>query len=1049
MFHPPPDMKSLFRAVVSLVLLTGPVSAGIVSVVETGIAADTRAIIAAGFAEGVPALADRVHTHRGPAFDAAGVLNVNGVNPVALPPYLLGQPYVRFANDARENAGYSAVVTCDSPTIFYLLVDNRINGPVGAGNKTITTDPVLGGVLQWVIDGGWERVRTGMTPNGQGDFTAIDEANDGTRNNFYSVYRLAAPASSVTVRNNGVTGHNNICLIAAPAPVVGEPITSFAAGPQVISPGESATLSWIINTGATAASINQGIGSILPVTTNGVGTATVSPAVDTTYTLTVTAGQTATREAKVEVRPVASFTVDQSLIDAGAAVTLSWRIRPDAVATISGIGNIAALTAPDGTGSVTLNAAGTTTWTLTATAAGRTESRQVTAVTRPAGTRFALLDIGASDGRAEPDALTGTVIGAGPNNTNLLDLFALPLVSDTGVPFTLSIDNLAPDGTPVGGLDWRDRGNGPALGFSYLAEDVVKNASGLIHVTLSGLPAGTYGITSYLIDPTFSQCDRIRVLVTDAKRVAADAGTQADASFPGHPADTGVPGLAGLNAAVVDSKAVRFVVAANGVDDIHIWYDGRGVLPDQEVPLAGLWITQNPPPDSIVSFISRDRLVAPGAPATLSWIVAPDAAAASIDQGVGNVLAQTTGGVGNAVVTPLVDTVYTLTVASPAGPETATVPVAVRPIGSFAADQFMVLPGTPVKLSWRVRPDSDPVISGVGNVSAFTGPDGIGSVVVNPQQSVVYTLTAAAGGRTESASVTVIMRPAGTPFAVVDLGSIDGRPEAGALTGVVIGSGLNNTNGLDLTSLPLVSDTGVPFSLSVDAIDPSGIPLGAIDWRDRGDSALTTPLALLAEDHLKNNAGMIRLTLAGLPAGKWNFTGFLIDSVNSQCGAIRVLVTDADRTAFDTGILGNASWAGHPANTGAPGVNGLTSSVVDAKAVRLSFRSNGSNDVQIWFDGSADTVDREVPLAGFWLYQEGGGPQSVQILSLVPEPAAGRATLTFASSPGASYTVEASAALNSWTKLSSNVPSAGATTSFTETGIPQGTLRRFYRVSRN
>jgi hypothetical protein len=73
----------------------------------------------------------------------------------------------------------------------------------------------------------------------------------------------------------------------------------------------------------------------------------------------------------------------------------------------------------------------------------------------------------------------------------------------------------------------------------------------------------------------------------------------------------------------------------------------------------------------------------------------------------------------------------------------------------------------------------------------------------------------------------------------------------------------------------------------------------------------------------------------------------------------------------------------------------------------------------------------------------------VQILSLVPEPAAGRATLTFASSPGASYTVEASAGLNNWTRLSSNVPSAGATTSFTETGIPQGTLRRFYRVTRN
>jgi hypothetical protein len=853
----------------------------------------------------------------------------------------------------------------------------------------------------------------------------------------------------VTVRNNGVTGHNNICLIAAPAPVVGEPITSFAAAPPVIAPGGSATLSWIINTGATAASVNQGVGNLLPATANGVGTAMVSPLVDTTYTLTVTAGQTATREARVEVRPVATFTVDQALVDAGTAVTLSWRVRPDAMTTISGIGNVAALTAPDGTGSVTVNAAGTTSWTLSATAGGRTETRQVTVVSRPAGTRFALLDIGATDGRAEPGALTGTVIGAGPNNTNLLDLFALPLVSDTGVPFTLTIDNLAPEGTPVGGLDWRDRGNGPDLGLSYLAEDIVKNSAGMVHVTLSGLPAGTYGITSYHIDPGFSQCDRIRVLVTDAGRVAADAGTQADASFPGHPADTGVPGLAGLHPGVVDSKAVRFPVTSNGVDDVHIWYDGRGVLPDAEVPLAGLWIVQNPPPESIVSFISRDPIVAPGVPAALSWIVAANATAAAIDPGVGNVLGQTSGGIGSVVVNPLVDTVYTLSVASPAGPETAMVTVGVRPIGSFAADQFMVLPGTPVKLSWRVRPDGNPVISGVGNVSAFTGPDGVGSVIVTPQVSAVYTLTATGSGRTESASVTVIMRPAGTPFAVVDLGSIDGRPEAGALTGAVIGAGMNNTNGIDLSALPLVSDTGVPFVLSVDNLDPSGVPVGAIDWRDRGDSVLTTPLALLAEDHLKNNAGMIRLTLGGLPAGKWNFTGFLIDAVNSQCGAIRVLVTDADRAVADTGILANASWAGHPANTGAPGVNGLSSSVVDGKAVRLSFRSDGTGDVHLWFDGSADAVDREVPLAGFWLYQEGGGPQSVQILSLVPEPVSGRATLTFASSPGASYTVEASAGLSSWTRLSSNLPAAGSTTSYTETGIPQGTLRRFYRVTRN
>jgi len=59
-------------------------------------------------------------------------------------------------------------------------------------------------------------------------------------------------------------------------------INSFTAGPGSITVGASSTLSWSVS-GATAVSINQGVGSVASS-----GTRVVSPAATTTYTLTAT-----------------------------------------------------------------------------------------------------------------------------------------------------------------------------------------------------------------------------------------------------------------------------------------------------------------------------------------------------------------------------------------------------------------------------------------------------------------------------------------------------------------------------------------------------------------------------------------------------------------------------------------------------------------------------------------------------------------------------------------------------------------------------------------
>ena len=81
----------------------------------------------------------------------------------------------------------------------------------------------MGGNLQWVIDGNWERVNTGISPNGQADYTGADESADGTGagqalNQFYSVYKFPLSIDNIPVRNNGVGGSNMISLVAVPEP---------------------------------------------------------------------------------------------------------------------------------------------------------------------------------------------------------------------------------------------------------------------------------------------------------------------------------------------------------------------------------------------------------------------------------------------------------------------------------------------------------------------------------------------------------------------------------------------------------------------------------------------------------------------------------------------------------------------------------------------------------------------------------------------------------------------------------------------------------------
>jgi hypothetical protein len=200
-------------------------SGAITSVTETNLGGDTPAIIELGaFGEDALTFSDRDHQHNGAAFDSAsGQLSTSGGTIIGLPSYLVGNDYVRFANNARDNAGYVGTVTTDILSDFYVLIDNRINGPAGTAGSDNFTDPVLGGTLQWVIDGGWQRVNTGISPNGQADYTGVDEGGNETGpglglNQFYSIWKTPELATAASVGSNGTGGSNMVALVAVPIP---------------------------------------------------------------------------------------------------------------------------------------------------------------------------------------------------------------------------------------------------------------------------------------------------------------------------------------------------------------------------------------------------------------------------------------------------------------------------------------------------------------------------------------------------------------------------------------------------------------------------------------------------------------------------------------------------------------------------------------------------------------------------------------------------------------------------------------------------------------
>jgi hypothetical protein len=203
----------------------------------------TTGVEATPFGEDAFSFRDRTHQYNGARFTSAGVLTntnppVAGDVTIGLPSYLIGGEYISTLNGNRDNAAYKMHVTVNQPARVYLLLDNRIGeNPTRAGDG-----PTLGnGIMDWVLADGFSIVNTGISPNGQPDFGAIDEggtitdfsvrsttpANLGTGpgnliNNYWAVYTRDVPAGTFTLQQQNSGGINmyGVVVTAVPEPGV-------------------------------------------------------------------------------------------------------------------------------------------------------------------------------------------------------------------------------------------------------------------------------------------------------------------------------------------------------------------------------------------------------------------------------------------------------------------------------------------------------------------------------------------------------------------------------------------------------------------------------------------------------------------------------------------------------------------------------------------------------------------------------------------------------------------------------------------------------------
>ena len=269
--------------------------------------------------------------------------------------------------------------------------------------------------------------------------------------------------------------------------------------------------------------------------------------------------------------------------------------------------------------------------------------------------------------------------------------------------------------------------------------------------------------------------------ISDAGALPADTWTHVTWQYDGSDAVVYVNGVETAREARqnINNPALDVIVGAttrdgspyqsfNGaIDEVKIF---DNVLTAAQIQAEMTPIAIGP---EITSFTVDHPTIPAGLPITLDWDLSPTATIISIDQGVGNVAPNTSGGVGSITITgPSVTTDYTISASDANGTTTEVVTVTVTDqpiIESLTVSPAVITPGESVTVSWSTLSASTVTLDGTPVASS-------GSTTFTPSGSTNYTLavTNANGSDSQSQTVSVVIpgEPIISEFVAANNGSL-------------------------------------------------------------------------------------------------------------------------------------------------------------------------------------------------------------------------------------------------------------------------------------
>ena len=624
------------------------------------------------------------------------------------------------------------------------------------------------------------------------------------------------------------------------------PRVSIKASPATLVEGASTTLQWESSLADTV-TISADIGEVTPS-----GSLVVTPAQTTTYTITATNGS-GERMDNVTVTvnnlpAIESFTATPAEITEGQAGTLSWSVSgADSVSINQGIGTMAS------TGTTDVTPAVTTTYTLTASNVYGTRTAGVTVVVRQLPTAsITALPNAISEGEsvtlywstsnatsASIDPAIGTVahnamgsMVVTPDTTTTYTLRAENANGTTTVQVTVTVNNDPVIDSFTADMSTIVEGEQTTLRWTTTNADSASIDNGVGQVELDGFitvdPLVTTTYTLVVTNNHGSASANLTITVNQLPRVSIFAqpdtitrGESAVLSWTSSIADmvsidngVGVqaPNTAGTYTVTPDVTTTYTITAANEFGEAT----------------DSVTVTVHPLPT--VSISTETPVICSGDSAELNW-TSTNANTVIINQGIGEVALS-----GTTAVAPVADITYTIIATNEYGTVTADVTITVNPLptAQLTVDRDSIAQGGSATLSWTTTNAASVSIDPIGEVGLE------GSLVVDPDETTTYTLTATAdnGCRDATSSVTITVHDLPTI-------TISASPDT-------ITEGESST-----LSWTTANATSASIDQGIGTVDLSG----SMEVRP----TITTTYTLTAEGPGGTNTGNVIITVNSLP----------------------------------------------------------------------------------------------------------------------------------------------------------------------------------------